>query len=523
MQRWLAGLAVIAAVALAACGVSDDAEGALFGDMEENGNDGPSRGSGGSGAVPETGAPAEDWRSGENYAAAQENDFVDPAEDNLCTFGIDVDTASYTLMRRDVRAGMLPVSAGVRPEEYLNYFDYLYEPPAEDAEEAFAIHLDGAPSPFGEGLHLLRIGIKGKELPAPTRGRANLIFLVDVSGSMASDDKLGLVKRSLEMLVDELRPDDTIGLVTYAGDAGVALRPTPVAEREAILAAIAGLDAGGSTYGEAGIRMAYDLASDAFSPGGINRVILATDGDMNVGLTGDALVALIEEFRGRGIYLTTLGFGRGNYNDALMEQLADHGNGNYAYVDSLAEAERVFRREILGTLIVIAKDVKIQVEIDPAAVVRYRLLGYENRAIADEDFRDPEVDTGDIGSGHDVTALIELELKEGARAAGAPVATVFVRHKDPEGSIDREVAHAVHAAAFAETIEEAPESLRFAAAVAEYAEILRRSRHSEGARFSEVIDLAAGATAGGAPARLEFIELAEIAKGLWQTQYGDAR
>lgn len=482
-----------------------------------------SGGYGGTGGGTGTGAPG-DWQNGEQYTSYGENQFTDPAEDNLCTFGIDVDTASYTIMRRDVTSGALPLPASVRTEEFLNYFDYRYEPPAADGPDAFAIHLDGAASPFGEGLQLLRIGIKGKELAAQERGQANLVFLVDVSGSMASEDKLGLVKTSLRMLVDELRPTDTIGLVTYAGNAGVVLSPTPASQRQRILDAIDRLDAGGSTNGEAGIRTAYNLAEDNFVAGGVNRVVLATDGDLNVGLTGDALVDVIEEFRVRGIFLTTLGFGRGNYNDALMEQLADKGNGNYAYVDSEAEAERVLRRDLLGTLVVIAKDVKIQVELNAEAVARYRLLGYENRAIDDDDFEDPTVDTGDIGSGHDVTALIELELKPEVNQPGlvpADVATVSVRYKHPEGSLDRELERTIDATRFVSSIAAAPESLQLAAAVAEYAEILRRSQFSENARFDEVIDLAAGATADGDPDRLEFIELVGKARDLWRQQYDE--
>ncbi len=525
-STWSVAVAAAALLVASGCG-SDDMSTDGAGSPNSGGPYTDCGGCGGAGGTGAHGAPPTagegDWQSGENYTSYGENDFTDPAEDNLCTFGIDVDTASYTVMRRDVRSGGLPQTASVRTEEYLNYFDYLYEPPARDGEEAFAIHLDGAASPFGENLQLLRIGIKGKEVPAQERGQANLVFLVDVSGSMSSDDKLGLVKRSLRMLVDELRANDTIGLVTYAGNAGVVLEPTPVAQREAILAAIDGLESGGSTNGEAGIRIAYDLAEDHHVQGGINRVVLATDGDLNVGLTGDALVKVIEEFRERGVFLTTLGFGRGNYNDALMEQLADKGNGNYAYVDSEAEAERVLRRELLGTLVVIAKDVKIQVELNAEAVARYRLLGYENRAIDDEEFENPEVDTGDIGSGHDVTALIELELKPEVNEPGlvpADVATVKVRYKQPEGSIDTEVVQSIGASGFTSSIQAAPESLIFAAAVAEYAEILRKSKHSEGARFDEVIDLAAGATAHGDPARLEFLELVETAKGIWERQYG---
>ncbi|WP_373044697.1 vWA domain-containing protein [Vulgatibacter sp.] len=522
MRQFRLWTAMAAALALAACGMGDEeaaADGA--GDLAGRGGwptNGDGNGAGGAG-----GTGGGSWQDGEQYTSYGENEFTDPAEDNLCTFGVDVDTASYAIMRRDVTAGALPVSAGVRTEEYVNYFDYGYEPPAADAADAFAVHLDGAPSPFGEGLQLLRIGIKGKELAAPERGRANLVFLVDVSGSMGEANKLPLVQAALRLLVDELRPDDTIGLVAYAGTAGVVLEPTAVAERQTILTAIDQLRSGGSTNGEAGIRSAYDLAGEHFAQDGINRVILCTDGDLNVGLTGDALIALIEEYRSRGVYLTTLGFGSGNYNDALMEQLADKGNGNYAYVDSMAEAERVLRRDLLGTLVVIAKDVKIQVAIDPEAVARYRLLGYENRAIDDEQFEDPSVDTGDIGSGHDVTALIELELKPEVHEPGAiaaNVATVSLRYKKPDHSTDTELQRSISVSGFATSFTAAPESLRFAAAVAEYAEILRRSQFAEGARFADLLEIAGDATADGDPDRLEFIELGAKAKGLWELRYG---
>jgi Ca-activated chloride channel family protein len=256
------------------------------------------------------------------------------AEDSLSTFAIDVDTASYSLMRRDVNGGVLPVPEGVRVEEYVNYFRYGDAPPAAEDDFPFSIHLDARPSPFGAGLELLRVNLTGRDVDREALKPANLIFLVDVSGSMQSPDKIGLVQYTLTELTGQLRPSDTIGIVTYAGEVRVALPPTPVEDRNDILAAIDGLTAGGSTYGEGGIRLAYDTAAQAFRQGGINRVILCTDGDFNVGLTGDALIELIEEERDRGITLSAIGFGTGNYNDATMEQLADRGNGNYGYVDS---------------------------------------------------------------------------------------------------------------------------------------------------------------------------------------------
>lgn len=458
------------------------------------------------------------WQEGEDYLPWIENEFIDPKEDPLCTFGVDVDTASYTLMRRDLEAGLLPVPESVRVEEYLNFFSYDTAPPEAEHTDAFAVQLEGAPSRFGENLHLLRIAIKGKEMPPVQRGRANLVFLVDISGSMASADKLPLVKETLRLLVDQLREDDTIGLVTYAGAVGVALVPTPVSQREKILAAIDKLDAGGSTYGEGGITEAYALAEKHLAEGGINRVVLCTDGDFNVGKTGDALVDLIVSYRDRGIYLTTLGFGGGNYNDSLMKSLASKGNGNYAYIDSQKEADRVVRRNLLGTLVVIAQDVKLQLKFHPETVSRYRLIGYENRIFPHDRFEDPREDTGEIGSGHHVTALLELELAAGADA-GATVAEVNLRYKLPGETTDIPMHRAVSIADFAQPLDAASADFRFAAAVAEYAEILRRSKHSEGFRFDEVMSLA-GPAAGEHPDRLEFLELVSRARGLWKDTRG---
>ena len=446
------------------------------------------------------GAP---WHGGERYATVGENPFVDTAQDARATFGVDVDTASYAIMRRDVRAGFLPVPAGVRVEEYVNYFSYGYAPPAGD--EAFAVDLEAAPSPFGEGLHLLRVGLQARTVEE--RGRANLVFLVDVSGSMS--EELPLVARTLEILLDELRPDDRVALVAYAGAVGTVLEPTPASERETIRAAIGRLSSGGSTNGEGGIRAAYALAEKHLDRSGINRVILCTDGDFNVGLVGDPLIDLVEEKRAGGVYLTTLGFGAGNYNDAGMEALADRGNGNYAYVDGEGEALRVVRRDLLSTMVVVAEDTKVQIEFDPAVVKRYRLLGYENRAIADDDFEN-DVDTGDVGAGHDVTALLELELQPGALDADAPLASLALRYRLPGGSADVERTHVLRTGDVRATFDDASPATRFAAAVAEYAEILRRSAHSEGARFADVRAIAEPLVGEDAD-RAEFLELLDLA------------
>lgn len=511
---------------LAGCGMSSDDMGDGYerpaddnrGNPGHDGNHGG--GAGGQGEYSHGAPRSEDWQKGEEYTHYGENEFLDPTEEPLCTFGVDVDTASYTLMRRDIMGGLLPNPDGVRVEEYLNFFSYDDAPPADDAPDAFAVHLEGAPSPFGENLHLLRVGIKGKELPPVERGNANLVFLVDVSGSMASDDKLPMVQDSLRLLVDQLRVDDTIAIVTYAGNVGVALHPTPAGAREKILAAIDALSPWGSTNGEGGIVKAYDLAEANFVENGINRVILCTDGDFNVGKTGQDLVDLIVSYRERGIYLTTLGFGRGNYNDSTMKQLASKGNGNYAYVDSLQEADRVVRRNLLGTLLVIAKDVKLQLSFDPETVVRYRLLGYENRRIEHENFEDPTEDTGDIGSGHHVTALLELELKEGVTMGEvAKVATLDLRYKFPGDTFDTPLHRPITTEMFASSLDEASSDLRFAAAVAEYAEILRRSKHSEGVRFDEVFSLAAPVV-NGDPDRAGFLELVSLAREVWKSRIG---
>ncbi len=452
-------------------------------------------------------------QGGENYEDYGVNAFVDAAEDRLLTFGADVDTASYTLMRRDITRGWLPNPAGVRVEEYVNFFDYTYRPPADEDGVPFAIHVDGAPSRFGEGLHLMRVGIKGAVVEPEERPTANLVFLVDVSGSMQSDDKLGLVKHMLTELTLELNPSDTVGIVTYAGREGVLLQPTQVRQASRITGALARLQAGGSTNGEAGIRAAYRLAEEAFREGGVNRVIICSDGDFNVGLTGDALIDLIEAFRERHITLSTIGFGSGNYNDRDMERLADHGNGNYSYVDSQQEVERIVGEALTSTLQVIAKDLKLQVDMNPEVVERYRLIGYENRDIADEDFRNDAVDSGDVGAGHDVTALIELELKEGAQGA---IGTVQVRWKAPDGDVaEGEVRRSLHVEELDTDFDEASADLRFAAVVAEYAEILRHSPYVAEVDWPALIEAAEDRTRDLRQKRAEFTQLLRRASSIW--------
>lgn len=447
------------------------------------------------------------------------NEFIDTAEDNLATFSIDVDTASYTLMRRMVLDGSLPSPAQVRTEEYINFFKYDYPTPQPGSVEPFSINLEAAPSRFGEDLHLLRVGIKGLEIPAEERAPTNLVFLVDVSGSMSSSNKLGLVKFALQTLTNSLRPEDTLSIVTYAGADRVVLEPTPVGDRAAVLQAIEDLIAGGGTNGAAGIDTAYELAEGAFIEGGVNRVVLCTDGDFNVGITDEPLVQLVESWRDRDITLSVLGFGAG-FNDSFLEELTNRGNGNYAFIDSRNEALRVLGDNLVGTLQVIAKDVKIQIALNAETVTRYRLIGYENRVLNDEDFDNDAIDAGEIGSGHSVTAYLEVELVEGVTPGDEAglLAEVQVRHKKPDQDVSELSSEVLQIADMRDDFGAATADFRFAAAVAEFAEILRHSPHSEGDDFDGVYDTAFEAL-GEIPAndRGEFLELISLARDLHTT------
>lgn len=399
-----------------------------------------------------------------------ENPYVSAASDNLSTFAIDVDTGSYTLMRRYLTDGNAPPPESVRIEEYVNYFDYSY---ARPEGESFAIHLDGAPSPFtsGDGEYLVRVGIQGYEVPAETRPDMLLIFVVDTSGSMEGGNRLGQVKASLSMLTEQLRPGDRIGLIEYGSTAQIVLEPTDITNHSDILWAINSLQTNGSTNAEHGLQLAYQMA-DALREGEQpTRIILCSDGVANVGNTTPE--AILEHAQA-GITLSTFGFGMGNYNDVLMEQLADQGDGAYAYVDTPDEAERLFVENLTGTLLTIARDAKIQVEFNPGVIAYYRLLGYENRAVADEDFRNDTVDAGEIGSGHSVTALYEVRPVSGASPAQAAL-TVRVRYADPDSNEVEEIAQSLALGSFAESFETAPPSLQLAAVVAEYAERLSLS------------------------------------------------
>ena len=400
------------------------------------------------------------------------NPFIDTEDDHFSTFGMDVDTASYSVTRRYLRDGLLPPPEAVRVEEFANAFDYDYEAPLHDA---FAVHIEGAPSKFGEGkrLQLLRIGIQGRVVPTENRKDAILTFVIDVSGSMAMESRLGLVKRSLRLLVGQLRPGDEVGIVIYGSRAKVLLPHTGVEERARILRAIDSLAPEGATNAEEGLRIGYDLALENARFGSINRVILCSDGVANVGETGhDAILREIRAHVEEGITLTTIGFGMGNFNDILMEQLANKGNGSYAYVDTLYEAKRIFVENLTGTLQVIARDAKVQVDFNPRVVSRFRLLGYENRRLDHDDFRDDGADGGEIGSGHSVTALYEIKLHE--RAVGQ-LATVFIRHEDPDTRQVTEISEDIFAVELENAFEDASPEFQLAAAVAEFAEILRDS------------------------------------------------
>ena len=447
-----------------------------------------------------------DTASGESYAPIAEHEVVAVADAPRSTFAIDVDTASMSNVRRFLEDGALPPRDAVRVEEMINYFDYAYPQPADGP---FAVVTEVGPSPFHAGRQLVHIGLQGKAIGAAETPPRNLVFLLDTSGSMASPDKLPLLKQGLGLLVERLGPADRVGIVAYAGSAGVVLEPT--GDRDAIINAMDRLDAGGSTAGGDGIVAAYALARRHFDPRAINRVILATDGDFNVGVTDEGeLVRLIERERDGGVFLTVLGFGTGNLADSRMEKLADHGNGNYAYIDGLAEARKVLVEEAGGTLVTIAQDVKVQVELDPAEVASYRLIGYENRLLADEDFRDDGKDAGELGAGHSVTALYEVTPAAGARGA-APLATVRLRWQPPGGGAATELA--IPTAAAAPTLDATSDDFRFAAAVAGFGMLLRDSPARGDATWASIRELARASTAAD-PRRAALLPLLDTAARL---------
>jgi Ca-activated chloride channel family protein len=416
----------------------------------------------------------------ENYGT---NPFIDTEDDTLSTFGLDVDTASYTIMRRYLGDGYLPDKDAVRVEEVVNYFDQHYPQPAGGA---FSINLEGAPSRFGgEHYWLVKIGLQGRTIEVKERKDAVLTFVIDVSGSMAAENRLGAVKYALGRLVAQLRSSDQVAIVVYGTDARVVLPATPATRAEEIMAAINALQPEGSTNAEAGLRVGYALAAQAYREGAINRVILCTDGVANNGITSaDGILQITGEYAARGINLTTVGFGMGNYNDVLLEQLADKGDGSYAYVDTPAEAERIFVENLTGTLQVIAREARVQVEFNPQVVSRYRLLGYENRDIADQQFRDDTVDAGEVGSGQSVTALYELKLNEGASGEAL---IVRLRYQDPDSGQVVELSQPLQTDQFRFSFDAASPEFRLTAAAAEFAEILRHSYWARDSRLSDVL------------------------------------
>ncbi|HVF59047.1 MAG TPA: von Willebrand factor type A domain-containing protein [Thermoanaerobaculia bacterium] len=439
------------------------------------------------------------------------NPFIDTEDDRLSTFGLDVDTASYTVARRYLTDGHLPPAEAVRVEEMVNAFDYA-DPAPRDRD--FTVRAEGSPTPFAEGgrYRVLRFGIRAREVHAAERKPAVLTFVVDVSGSMDYENRLGLVKQALGLLLDELRPEDRVGLVVYGDEGQVLLNHT--SDKGAIRRAIDRLVPEGSTNAEEGLLLGYQLAEQGLRQGAINRVILCSDGVANVGATGpQTILARIGRDAERGIELTTVGFGMGNYNDVLMEQLADKGDGRYAYVDTLEEARRVFVEDLTGTLQTVASQARAQVEFNPAVVARWRLLGYENRDIADHRFRDDTVDAGEIGAGHGVTALYEIKLAEDAPAY-LPAATLRLRWRSDESERFEEIARTLRVADFARSWDGAPRALRLASVVAEFAEILRGSYWAKDGDLEALARRARRLAMSGDPRLIELAELIEKASEL---------
>lgn len=464
----------------------------------------------------------------ENYDHISENPYHSPTQSPLSTFSIDVDTASYSNVRRFLNSNTMPPADAVKLEELINYFSYSDAPPRN--ETPFSVHTEVSQAPWNDAHHLVRIGIKGREVDTHKLPASNLVFLLDVSGSMNSADKLPLLKAAFRLLVDNLRPNDRVAVVVYAGAAGVVLPSTSGAEKSKILAAIEKLSAGGSTAGGAGIELAYQIAKKHFIKGGNNRVILATDGDFNVGTSSEGeLTRLIEDKRKSGVFLTVLGFGTGNYQDAKMEQLADKGNGNHAYIDSILEAKKVLVTEMGGTLLTIAKDVKLQVEFNPSEVKAYRLIGYENRKLEARDFNDDKKDAGELGAGNSITALYEIipakskekiagidELKyqrlaKTTASSSSELMTVKLRYKSPRGSKSKLLSQVVNNKVA--PLAKASDNLRFAAAVAEFGMLLRDSKLKGKSSYAHVLSSAKRALGTDVEGyRSEFLTLVDKAR-----------
>ncbi len=478
--------------------------------------------------APPAGIVQKDWQepqwNTEEYDAIHENIFHGAVQNPLSTFSIDVDAASYSNMRRFIQNGQRPPVDVVRIEEMINYFDYNYKQPG--GEDPFAVYTEISNAPWNEKHKLVHIGLQGKIIPIDNLPASNLVFLIDVSGSMEAPNKLPLLKSSFKMLVQQLRAQDRVSIVVYAGAAGMVLSPTSGADKQTIIDALNNLEAGGSTAGGAGIQLAYSIAKQNFRQGGNNRVILATDGDFNVGESSNAgMERLIEQKRNDGIFLTVLGFGMGNYKDSKMETLADKGNGNYAHIDTILEAQKVLVNEFGGTMFTIAKDVKIQVEFNPAKVKAYRLIGYENRILKSEDFNNDKKDAGELGSGHTVTALYEIipqgvesefykidELKyqktkiSSDTPASRELMTIKLRYKNPDGDVSKLI---VHPLIDGNTpLSRTTDDFRWSAAVASFGMLLRESEFVKGYSYEQALQLAQAARGNDKNGyQLEFINL----------------
>jgi len=479
--------------------------------------------------VPETQTEQAQAFNTESYDHFVDNPFLATRSNPLSTFSIDVDTASYSIVRRYLSQRQRPPAGAVRIEELINYFNYRYPQPKQDVP--FSVNVELSDCPWNKGHKLARIGLKGREVAAEQRPVSNLVFLLDVSGSMHDANKLPLVKSAMGLMLEQLTENDRISIVVYAGAAGMVLPPTGAHHKSRIMSAMNQLNAGGSTNGGEGIELAYNIAMEHFIPGGINRVILCTDGDFNVGSSSHSqLIPLIQAKARSGVFLSVLGFGMGNLNDSLMEKLADKGNGNYAYIDTLSEAQKVLVDQISGTLVTIAKDVKIQVDFNSARVQSYRLIGYENRRLRSEDFQDDSKDAGEIGAGHTVTALYDIvpvgqesdlptvtpsKYQQAPAASAAAdsdeLLTVRLRYKQPDGQHSRELKMPV--VDVERSFVQASQDLQFAAAVAAFGMLLRDSQHKGTATWDDVIDIARK-NVGDDPHgyRREFISLAEQAR-----------
>jgi Ca-activated chloride channel family protein len=471
-------------------------------------------------------APGYNDQNAEAYGVYRENEFRSPLVAALSTFSADVNTASYSNVRRILNGGQLPPSSAVFLAEFVNYFPYQYAQPKGDDPVAF--HVEMGPCPWNRKHHLVRVGVQAYQIPADKMPARNLVFLIDTSGSMAEPNRLPLVKQALGLLVDQLAEKDRVSIVTYAGEVNVSLVGAKGSEKDKIKAAVNALDARGCTYGEGGIKKAYELARATFLDGGVNRVILCTDGDFNVGVTNNGeLIKLIEEQRRSKVFLTALGFGMGNYKDERLKELANHGNGHHAYIDTLDEAKKVFVEQG-GALVCVAKDVKFQVDFNPAKVNAYRLVGYENRLLKDEDFKNDAKDAGDMGSGHQVTVLYEIvptgvdidlpgadpskyQKRELTGAASDEWLTVKMRYKHPEAETSKELVQALKGT----VAKDLSDDFRFAAAVASFGMLLRDSKYRGAMTYAGVLEEVQGCL-GADPNghRKQFLGLVKTAKAL---------